>query len=478
MKIKKIVLSLAGVLATVALVPEASALPVFARQTGMACSACHFQHFPLLNSFGRAFKSSGFTMGGSQANIEGDGLSIPATVNGAILTSMGYEKTNATKGAVPVVNMSAAGASTGGFFVGSESGEASLFVGGRGSDFMGYLGEITLGNGSAAMDSLKTPILFDINGTRAGIVFYSTNGQGASYGFETLNTGANAIHTITNTVGFQNQYVNVVSAQQWLGTATAATGASLVANNEHGFINVTKYAQVGAADAGAVQGALGSSGTFVGLTSTYLRAAGFFDLAGWDSAVGIQNWSGSSVKNTSSGPSVTTTLTGAPVTGATSTYSSGFGAAIEETKATAVDFQTQGTVGDKPVGIYVTYATAPATPAGATTSNTNVFNGGTHTRSSFNVAGEIGVVPEKVTIGAAVRFANSGVDDGTGSNTKDNGIYLTGTYKLAQNLLGRLSIAHNSGSYWNTASPVAGSTNTAGQDFGTNQYTLNLYALF
>jgi len=463
MNMKKITLSLVGVLATVAMVPEASALPVFARQVGMACSACHFQHFPLLNAFGRAFKSSGFTMTGAQANIEGDGLSIPATVNAAVLTSMGYEKTNANKASagngtvVPGVNQSSNGSSTGGFFVASESGEASLFIGGRGSDFMGYLGEITLGNGAAAMDSMKTPILFDFDGTRAGIVFFSTNGQGASYGFETMNTGANAIHSITNTVGFNNQYVNAVSAQQYINTGAAATGASIVVNNGNGFINITKFASVGASNAGTAQGALSSPGTFVGLTSTYLRAAGNFDLAGWDTGVGIQSWSGSSI-NTDSVPNNAV---------------AGFG--IADTKATAVDFQAQGAFGDKPVGVYVTYANAPASGT-----VTNSFNTGTHNRSSFNVAAEIGVIPEKATIGAAVRFANSGVDDGTGttpangSNTKDNAIYLTGTYKLAQNLLGRFSYVHQSGSYWD----LANGTGTNATEIGSSAYTLNLYALF
>ena len=93
---KKVVLSLAGVLAAAAFAPEASALPVFARQTGMACSACHFQHFPLLNGFGRAFKSAGFTMMGAQGKVEGDRLSIPDTLNMNFLTSLGYVKTNQT----------------------------------------------------------------------------------------------------------------------------------------------------------------------------------------------------------------------------------------------------------------------------------------------------------------------------------------------------------------------------------------------
>ena len=39
------------------------ALPSYARQTGMSCSACHFS-FPELNSFGRQFKMNGYVMTG------------------------------------------------------------------------------------------------------------------------------------------------------------------------------------------------------------------------------------------------------------------------------------------------------------------------------------------------------------------------------------------------------------------------------
>jgi hypothetical protein len=443
MNMKKITLALAGVVATVAFAPEASALPVFARQVGMACSACHFQHYPLLNAFGRAFKASGFTMGGAQANIEGDGLSLPSTINASFLISMGYEKSNADQVSQAGGKLSAGAASTGAFYVGATGGEASLFLGGRGSDFMGYLTEITLGGGAGAVDSLKTPILFDINGTRAGVVFFSTNGQGVSYGFETLNTGANAVHSITNSVGGvaggPSEFINAVSAQQWLGTASHATGASLVAVNEKGFINITKWDQIGP-----------DGVNLAALSSTYLRAAATFDLSGWDSAVGIQSWSGNSM------------------------FKNGAAFGFQDTKATALDAQFQGSLGDKPVGVYVTYATAPKSDA----SVANAFNASTtNSKSSFNIAAEVGVIPEKATIGAAVRFASSGIQDASGSNTKDNAIYLTGTYKLAQNLITRLSYVHNSGSYWDQASGLS-TSGTNAQDLGTNLTQLNLYALF
>ena len=42
---------------------EGKALPSYARQTGLSCSACHFS-FPELNSFGRQFKMNGYVLTG------------------------------------------------------------------------------------------------------------------------------------------------------------------------------------------------------------------------------------------------------------------------------------------------------------------------------------------------------------------------------------------------------------------------------
>lgn len=41
--------------------PEALAVPSFARQTGMACEACHTV-FPELTHFGRVFKANGYRL--------------------------------------------------------------------------------------------------------------------------------------------------------------------------------------------------------------------------------------------------------------------------------------------------------------------------------------------------------------------------------------------------------------------------------
>lgn len=48
--------------------PSAQALPSFARQTGMACTACHTQSFgPNLNAYGRSFKLNGYTWGSNES---------------------------------------------------------------------------------------------------------------------------------------------------------------------------------------------------------------------------------------------------------------------------------------------------------------------------------------------------------------------------------------------------------------------------
>ena len=55
--------ALTGIVAAVVLgaSPSAHAVPSFARQTGMACEACHTV-FPELTHFGRVFKANGYTL--------------------------------------------------------------------------------------------------------------------------------------------------------------------------------------------------------------------------------------------------------------------------------------------------------------------------------------------------------------------------------------------------------------------------------
>jgi hypothetical protein len=454
--LNKIIFLLASVIAAVTFASEASALPLFARQTGMECAACHFQHFPMLTAFGRAFKAGAYTLMGTQGKVEGDNLSIPNTLNMAILTTAGYSKNNSDTAATvdPVAN--AAGARTtgdGAFYVPGTNGEFSLFVGGRTSENSGALAELGMvqdaGTG-AGLSSAKIPMLWEVaSGTRAGLVPYTTDGQGASYGFEELNTGANAVHTMLFIGGdFNGSVAPVLSAQQYIGTGSAATGLAFVVNNPSYFVNLTKFNQVGPADLGGASAAL---------TSTYLRAAGIFDLGGWDTAVGIQSWSGSSTA-----VSFSDVVTGSvpPVAEITPQF------ALMETKAWAIDGQMQNTLANNmPLGIYVTYASAAASDA----VTTNAYNGGADTRSSFNIAAELGVIPEKATIGFGIRRGKSGDTTITGSNASDNAILLEASYKLAQNMLLNLIYTKQSGDYWDA-------NNTAA--LGSTQTLINLATIF
>ncbi len=452
----KIIFFLASVIAAVTFASEASALPLFARQTGMECAACHFQHFPMLTAFGRAFKAAGFTMMGAQGKVEGDNLSIPNTLNMAVLTTMGYSRNNSDKAATIDPALNAAGVRTTGdgtVYVPGTNGEFSLFVGGRVSDFAGALAELGMLNDAgtgAGLASAKIPMLWEMaDGTRAGVVPFTTNGQGASYGYEVLNTGANAVHTMMFIGGdFNGSVAPVLSAQQYIGTATQATGVAIVVNNPGYFINLTKFHQVGPADLG---------GTAAALTSTYLRAAGTFDLAGWDTGVGIQNWRGSS-----------TTVTFESADPFTGIITPG-GVGLSDTKATAIDGQMQGQLGKMPVGFYATYARAPA-PSGA---NDNTYNsGGTATKSSFNLAAELGVIPEKATVGFGIRRGKSGGSAGSlvaGANDSDNALLIEASYKLAQNMLLNLVYTSQSGDFWSAANSAA---------LGSKQTYINLATIF
>jgi hypothetical protein len=77
---------------------QAHAVPSFARQTGMACSACHTM-FPQLNAFGRQFKMNGYTMTTAQSISSKDSkqeealklLTIPGL---SAMAQFSYSRTN------------------------------------------------------------------------------------------------------------------------------------------------------------------------------------------------------------------------------------------------------------------------------------------------------------------------------------------------------------------------------------------------
>ncbi len=457
MSMKKITLSLAGALAAVAFAPEASAIPAFARQVGMACSACHYQHFPALNQFGRAFKEGGYTMVGAQDKIEGDDISLPVVLNAALVGSAGYTKTNGPSTAVAGNKNS----SNDGQFVLPQG--VSLFLGGRGGEHVGFEAELALNsggvNGSAGIIRLKVPFVFDVGSVKAGIIPFAT-ANGVADSFEVLNTGAVNVHA------FNQQDMGAVSAQQYLGTGGSgglanfgapstgqAHGIAFIASNDVFFANVAKWGATLGDGSGAP-------------TSNYLRAAWTTDLIpGFDSAIGFQNWSGSSYYGVGSANASANDIPTSIGAGATN-----LGGQVVDTKAWAIDAQTMGDVAGMPLLVTASYARAPS-DAGNANGLTNLFNqtivdnnnGGAvlnpFTKSSFNVGAELGVIPNKATVQLAFRHANSGFDTGlitgtgvaSGANASDNAIMIGATYALALNTRLELTYSKYSGDMYGSS---------------------------
>ena len=453
------ILLLTGVIAASISSVEVSANPLFSRQTSMACSSCHFQHFPKLNGVGRSFKSAGYNLMGVQPKIEADDLSIPNTLNMAVVTTMGYEKSNQVGEQSPLRSTG-----DGVFYLPGSGGELSLFFGGRVSEIAGFLGELAVGGSRAEPhSSAKIPIEVSsalpsgLGGIRTSVVPFTTDALGASYGFELLNTGANIVQQMVGVRGFNGAHTSAFSAQQYLGTDGPATGTAFVISHPMGFVNFTKFNRTGL-----------TNGEAANLSSTYLRVAGTFQVGSWDAALGGQMWSGRSA-------------VADPVA-----FAAGTPLVMASTKATSLDAQMQGNMGELPVGFYASYATAPAVldtcPAAVACSDMgNAFNtfykgvdqafrAGSETKSSLNLSTEVGVVPDKATLGAAIRFGKSG--DGKA----DNALMLMGTYKLTRNMVASMSFTSASGSYWysGTGPGALGTTDK----IGNTTSTINLFTAF
>lgn len=390
----------AVVLAAIAVfyaVPESVAAPAFARQTGMACNTCHFQHFPTLNAFGRAFKSGGYTMAGGQSLLEGDFLSMPSSLNASLVTKIRYQKRNGnsgqrTDGTAPSTGEQGMNKGTLQF-----PDEAALLIGGRAGEHIGFLLEASLkdSNGAATMfTSYKMPIVFDAAGSKLSVIPFTTDAAGPSYGFEILNTGA--VRMIRPL-----EHRSDTSAQQYLGTDGAATGFAFVAVHNLVHANYTAwYPAHGDSDAGPYMG--------------YFRAAVTPTIAGWDIAAGTQIWRGSSK---SGGETAPTRVAG---------------------RAFALDAQAQGTAGKLPLGVYLTYARAPKSKVTlctiCTDSNTNMYNSSLNkAKSAWTATAEAGVIPNRVTLAASYRGGKDGDPNGDNKDG-DNAKMLGAVYTIAQNL--------------------------------------------
>jgi hypothetical protein len=346
---KKIALSLAGVMAAVAFAPEASAIPAFARQTGMACSACHAQHFPVLNGFGRAFKSAGFTMMGAQEKVEGEHLSIPATMNFGQLLKVRYQKTSGTAGTPSGID------TNGGQWQFPD--EYALFVGGRMADNgtvkVGVMAENALiGTAAGIVAGLRVPVVVDMDTVKLSVIPYTTDSLGPFYGYTESSQGINrAIRWAEHRKeAFAAQYTSLGSSE--------ATGIAVVGHTEMGYINVSRFAPTFAK---AIQ-----------MSSTAVEIAATPTIADFATIISFNNLSGSSFD--------------------------ALGATVV-TKATAISAQAHGELAGMETGLYFQNSKSDATSFGGD-------------KTATTIGADFTVIPHALSIGAAIRSAKSaGVAD-------------------------------------------------------------------
>lgn len=375
---------------------DSQAIPGFARQTGMACAACHTT-FPAINAFGRAFKAGGYVLVGAQPLIEGENLSLPSTLNMSLITKLRYNKTNGNTGS------------------GNDRGaiewpnEAAFLVGGRVSERIGFLAEIALGGatetdvevdpitglGSGSGDTnglfgLKIPFnVGQAGNTNFSIIPFSTDGLGVAYGFELLNTGAlRSQRSIENRTGF--------SAAQALNIGVGeATGMAFVASAPEFFFNYTPWTP-----------GWGSNNMDVGTGfAHYFRGAYMPTLGSWDTGFGFQYLTGDA--KPTDGDGVVTPI---------------------KTDSWVIDAQANGEVGGLPLSLYASYGSADA----GTAWNTNAGDA-----DAFAVMAQLGgLLSSKANVFLGYRTK----DNGKATANKDNALTIGGQYFPAQNV--KLELFH------------------------------------
>lgn len=379
------------------LVTEAQAVPAFARQTGMACVSCHANNFPALNSFGRSFKSQGYTMRGAAPMVEGEDMSIPADLKASVITKLRYSLDGGVDGGRGEIQW---------------PDEAALLIGGRASENIGFLLEAGLGpqegeatfhltdtNGDGSIDNLdEQEVVSDVTGNflsfkahfnvtdNFSAVLFGTDGLSVGYGMELMNTGLQrSQRPIENRKGF--------SAGQRLGTASgAATGLAMVYHTGNLMVNYSHWAPTFGNVNANILGGLGH----------YLRVNYFVNASGWDLGFGAN------------------VMDGTIEVGATDAVMQEYNVA-----SSGVDFQALGTLGNMPAEFYLSYGVAPKGTATAANQH-DVYNTSlTDDHTAYGLLGKVGVASN-----TSVYLAYAADDDGT-NEVNDTTIGLQ--YMMAQN---------------------------------------------
>lgn len=375
---------------------QAEAVPSFARQTGMACISCHANNYPALNSFGRVFRTQGYTMRGAAPLVEGEDLSIPADLKVSLITKLRYQLSDGDAGDRGEVQW---------------PDEAALLIGGRASENIGFLLEAGLGpqaghadtgtgtltcidpgdattctvdNGTGESESdgnfLSYKAHFNVT-NNFGMVLFGTDGLGVGYGMELMNTGAQrSQRPIENRKGF--------SAFQRLGTASGgATGMAFVYHTNNLMLNYSHWSPSWGNVNANVLGGL----------AHYLRVNYFINRDGWDLGLGASYMDGT-VKEGADDP-----------------------ATEHRVASNGVDLQAIGELAGMPAEFYLSYGTAPHDDSNPD----NVYNTGADDKTAYGMLAKMGVAKR-----TSLYAAYGADDDGTNDTSETT---LGVQYMLAQN---------------------------------------------
>jgi len=384
-----LVLAVAVALTGMLFAPKsAEAIPAFARQVGVPCLSCHFQHMGPLNAFGREFKLGGMTQS-SQELIEDDGISLPPVANIGYIFKTSYVKTDPVT-ATPSGSVES-GTARGRLRV---PDEAALWVGGRLGENWGFASE----------GALSPKIVFSTNlgGVQAGFSIFETDGMGVAYGMGIFNTGVTKNHKSfdgsAGNIVQQKGYGNAGSFNPYNG---AVTGIALFGGSDMFFANVTLFGPAAESNGtAAIDTALD--------LSVYYRVAVTPKVAeGVDLMVGVFGTSGSTKLSTSNSDSTVGALTEI------------------DTKSTGIDFQVQM---EDLAGMSLQVTGAYLTAGDNGTSNVDAFGG---EKTGFDVNASLGLAPN-----AGVKLAyQSFTDKKSGGDTTATATTIGGWINFAQNIM-------------------------------------------
>ena len=147
----------------------AEATPAFAKQMNADCMTCHYQNIPKLNSFGREFKLSGFTMTGGVAELSSEntgGLALPSTLNMAFITKARLVDHSNKKLLTEIFD------------------ESAFIFGGKVAENVGTSMEF-----GAGLLGGKFTFTKDTDAGRIGLTYFMTDALGAFSGTEVYSTG-------------------------------------------------------------------------------------------------------------------------------------------------------------------------------------------------------------------------------------------------------------------------------------------------